>query len=32
MKTNEEQQVHIEDKSIALEAVDPGVNRENHGL
>ncbi|HQR93590.1 MAG: cupin [Sphingobacteriia bacterium 39-39-8] len=27
MKTNEEQQVHIEDISIALEQVDPGVNR-----
>jgi quercetin dioxygenase-like cupin family protein len=27
MKTNEEQQVHIEDKSIALEQVDSGVNR-----
>ncbi len=27
MKTNEEQQVHIEDKSIALEPVGLGVNR-----
>jgi quercetin dioxygenase-like cupin family protein len=27
MKTNEVQQLHIEDKSIVLEQVDPGVNR-----